>query len=280
MSVLTLLGYPGLQVFGAFRLNLYTAGGLFSLCCYGAALLLILLFFDGTLRHEPSVAEPRAKGDDDSKDALLLRNRPNEGGGDKFDRLAVFICCLTRMGMALVMVYSTTVSGPNMMTMFGWRGEELVFYQSLMHAAVGLFGVLFSLLYVLRLAQGRLSERKAIVFSLSVVLLFFLVTFPGPWHGASIPYEQLAPANSSAAPLVLRAGCRASRAWCASTPAVNVWLFCGSAVLCLGLGVPLLHLNLEILYSKVLGNIKQGTMQAVFLACGEALTVLGPVVFR
>lgn len=42
--------------------------------------------------------------------------------------------------------------------------------------------------------------------------------------------------------------------------------------------MPLMHLNLDILYSKILGNIKQGTMQGAFIICGDILQVIGPVV--
>jgi hypothetical protein len=48
-------------------------------------------------------------------------------------------------------------------------------------------------------------------------------------------------------------------------------------VILLGIGIPLMHLNLEILYSKVLGQIKQGTMQGVFIICGDILHVIGPI---
>lgn len=37
-------------------------------------------------------------------------------------------------------------------------------------------------------------------------------------------------------------------------------------------------LALEILYSKVLGQIKQGTMQGLFIICGDILQVIGPII--
>lgn len=36
-------------------------------------------------------------------------------------------------------------------------------------------------------------------------------------------------------------------------------------------------LNLEILYSKLLGGIKQGTMQGIFVVSGDLLHVIGPL---
>lgn len=43
--------------------------------------------------------------------------------------------------------------------------------------------------------------------------------------------------------------------------------------------MPLIQINLDILYSKVLGPIKQGTLQGVFIACAQILNVVGPLTF-
>ncbi|KAL3091171.1 hypothetical protein niasHS_004290 [Heterodera schachtii] len=43
--------------------------------------------------------------------------------------------------------------------------------------------------------------------------------------------------------------------------------------------IPVSQINLDILYSKVLGNIRQqGTMQGLFVVCSDRLTVVFPIV--
>lgn len=78
---------------------------------------------------------------------------------------------------------------------------------------------------------------------------------------------------------ILEYGCKQAFDWCQYTPAVNPYVYCIAQVILLGISNPLLHLNLDILYSKVLGQIKQGTMQGVFIICGDILLVIGPVIF-
>jgi hypothetical protein len=65
--------------------------------------------------------------------------------------------------------------------------------------------------------------------------------------------------------------------WCEIMPAINVVLYCAAEIVFIGIALPLISLNLEILYSTVLGKIKQGTMQGVFIVSGDILHVLGPV---
>jgi hypothetical protein len=77
---------------------------------------------------------------------------------------------------------------------------------------------------------------------------------------------------------VLEHGCKLSHDWCKYTPAINPFVYCIAKVVLLGISMPLMHLNLEILYSKVLGHIKQGTMQGFFIICGDILQVIGPII--
>lgn len=72
-------------------------------------------------------------------------------------------------------------------------------------------------------------------------------------------------------------GCKVNYDWCDSTPSVNVWVYNVAQALCMGFGMPLMLINLDIIFSKLLGPIRQGTMQGVFMVCGEVLNIAGPV---
>lgn len=125
-----------------------------------------------------------------------------------------------------------------------------------------------------RIAQRYISERRAIILGIGSKLVYLLLTYPYPFLGSTIQYEVL-DGNGS----VVKPGCSARFDWCAHTAAVNVYVYCVALVVCFGLGFPLLVVNLDTLYSRVLGPIKQGTMQGVFLISGECLTVVGPLVY-
>jgi hypothetical protein len=88
-------------------------------------------------------------------------------------------------------------------------------------------------------------------------------------------------------------GCNPEFAWCATTPRVNMFIFFGSLITVLGFSYPLVQINLDILFSKILGNIKQanvytlmiififrqGTLQSHMIICGEVLTIFCPLLF-
>lgn len=53
-------------------------------------------------------------------------------------------------------------------------------------------------------------------------------------------------------------GCSPNFDWCATTPAVNMYLFLSLIILTLGIALPLSSINLDILFSKILGcSVKQ-----------------------
>lgn len=60
--------------------------------------------------------------------------------------------------------------------------------------------------------------------------------------------------------------------------AINVVFYHVALIICLGLAMPVGQLNLDVLYSRLLGPIKQGTMQGLFVAVGDLVTLCGPVI--
>uniref|UniRef100_A0A915NJS9 Uncharacterized protein n=1 Tax=Meloidogyne floridensis TaxID=298350 RepID=A0A915NJS9_9BILA len=58
-------------------------------------------------------------------------------------------------------------------------------------------------------------------------------------------------------------------------------LYMTSLILSTGMAMPVVRMNLDILYSKILGNIKQGVMQGIFFVCQTVLELLGgPIAVR
>ena len=62
-----------------------------------------------------------------------------------------------------------------------------------------------------------------------------------------------------------------------SPQAINVYIYVAGMIIVHGLAIPLCMLNLDVLYSRLLGRIKQGTMQGLFIALGDMLNVGGPM---
>ncbi|KAL3120878.1 hypothetical protein niasHT_001120 [Heterodera trifolii] len=175
----------------------------------------------------------------------------------KLDHLAIFACFVVRINFSAFILYLISLSSPFTMAAFNWSGEQAVIYTMLTHGVVGIMGLLISIGYAMRIFT-RFKERKCILASLCLMLILFLVTFPWPFLSARMP------ANSCAF------------SWCDSTPTVNVYVYHVALVICLGFGMPVGQVNLDTLYSRMLGPIKQGTMQGMFFATGESMMFFGP----
>ena len=59
---------------------------------------------------------------------------------------------------------------------------------------------------------------------------------------------------------------------------MNIVVFAISIVLVFCIAIPLFFINLDIVYSKVLGPIKQGVLQGVMQASGDAIQICGPLI--
>lgn len=94
------------------------------------------------------------------------------------------------------------------------------------------------------------------------------------WALQQLMSDSLSP-NSS----VEIVGCRLEFTWCQTTPQIDFPIFAVSTIVAMGLGFPLVTINLDVLYSKVLGPIKQGTLQGIFIGVAQIMNIVGPMLF-
>ncbi|KAI6170935.1 hypothetical protein M3Y97_01106300 [Aphelenchoides bicaudatus] len=265
-SILTLVKYPGYEYFPGLHLNLYTIP-IYLMLMFGIFTLILLLGpnFRGVLKEAP--VEVKSK----FKELASTTERPH------YDSLAVGICCFTRITIGLSMVYFQTINGPYLMAAFHWKNEEYVRFSSLLRVMNGLTGIALSLSFIFGCMQKWISPRQGIVAAVSSKLLFYIITYPWPFLQSTMTYE-VTGLNALNETIILQPGCKEAMTWCETTPAINVYIYCVAEIVCLGFSLPMMALNLEILYATVLGGIKQGTMQGIFVVSGDLLHILGPVV--
>lgn len=115
-----------------------------------------------------------------------------------------------------------------------------------------------------------------ILISLILFFIFFIVTSPWPFYGDSIKYQEPIDVTKNDT-YTFSPGCDISYDWCSYTAPVNVWVYHVMFAVFIGLGTPLITVNLDILFSRILGPIKQGTMHGVFLAVGDCINIFGPI---
>lgn len=70
---------------------------------------------------------------------------------------------------------------------------------------------------------------------------------------------------------------RYDKDWCYSLRPVNLYIYYISYVLVFGVALPCLNNSLQSLYSLVLGNNRQGTMQGINQAVGSISRISGPL---
>ena len=74
-------------------------------------------------------------------------------------------------------------------------------------------------------------------------------------------------------------GCNLEYAWCENTPQISFPIFTFTGIITMGFALPLLTINVDVLYSKVLGPIKQGTLQGIFISVSQVTNIIGPMIF-
>uniref|UniRef100_A0A914IB32 Uncharacterized protein n=1 Tax=Globodera rostochiensis TaxID=31243 RepID=A0A914IB32_GLORO len=294
------IAFPGWPLAFGIHLNLFTAPILIAMPISTLALYLLFFHFDGTIRLRHDDPQHNSSLNNDNAQNAVDGRRPSRcavAAAPSFDWVAVAICLFTRATVSLCLLNLITVGPPYIQMMFRWRSTEMVRYQSYIVGAIGLHGIAWNLAYAFLDMRKRFSERNAIVGSVGLLLIVYLVTFNWPFLSDTIPYQEQeqqlnvsnlsASSSSSIAPSAAAAefsaveaplGCPQRFRWCETTTLVSMPIFMGSLVLALGVALPVSGINLDILYSKVLGNIRQGTMQGWFIVCGDGLGVVLPIV--
>lgn len=71
---------------------------------------------------------------------------------------------------------------------------------------------------------------------------------------------------------------RYKKEWCHSLRPVNLYVYYIGYAMVFGIALPCLNNSLQSLYSLILGNCRQGTMQGFNQAVGSLSRILGPLV--
>uniref|UniRef100_A0A914P5S0 Uncharacterized protein n=1 Tax=Panagrolaimus davidi TaxID=227884 RepID=A0A914P5S0_9BILA len=295
--IFSLIHYPGIKLLFGMHLNLYTASVYLALITSIIGLFALIFFFYGNLNVLSKEDDPK-----NVQEVVTVVNTSSCNINDsdkkedekfdkniKYDKIAVCVLIYAKIVHETIMLILFSITMPYAMSIFEWNSQQLIFYQSLFMAPMGIVSVIFSICYIRFKLDQKIPERIALMIAIGLFIMFFGATFPWPFISSKIPYEHeqnktayflhseasAALLNTNKSELV---GCKIEYKWCETTPRINLAIFGTSIVLFLGIGIPLLSINLDILYSKVLGPIKQGVLQGIFLSCGEIINIFGPII--
>ena len=113
-------------------------------------------------------------------------------------------------------------------------------------------------------ANFRVPQRYLLLFSLTMFLLLYFLTYPYPIVSSTIPeyngqFERLLPRKTtSQSSATTKGGCNtAEYSWCEGAGTTSPWLFLPIIIGIMGIAFPLAMIALDTIYSKVLGKINQ-----------------------
>ncbi|ETN83670.1 transporter, major facilitator family protein [Necator americanus] len=160
------LGYPGINLFGALDLDMYTAPAFMGIVANSICACLVIFFF-----RESNVGLRKAiipKNDEHVRFFAL----------PSYDRIAIMICIFTRFAQMFVITNLETLGAPLSMTMFGWNKQQTVQYNSLMHGGFGFIGFVIYAVSVYYDIGKMLNHRVCTCVGMLALLTFHLLTFP------------------------------------------------------------------------------------------------------
>ncbi|KAK6766007.1 hypothetical protein RB195_025737 [Necator americanus] len=260
------LGYPGINLFGALDLDMYTAPAFMGIVANSICACLVIFFF-----RESNVGLRKAiipKNDEHVRFFAL----------PSYDRIAIMICIFTRFAQMFVITNLETLGAPLSMTMFGWNKQQTVQYNSLMHGGFGFIGFVIYAISVYYDIGKMLNHRVCTCVGMLALLTFHLLTFP--WWGlpGKIPYQQeYINVNGTTVLNPDPVGCRPSFKWCETTPPVSPILFIVTYIFINGPAFSLINVCMNTVFSTVIGPRNQGTMQGILLLSGSVARMCGPI---
>ncbi|KAH7716128.1 Protein Y53G8AR.7 a [Aphelenchoides avenae] len=261
----TPLSYPGIKLFGGLSMNMYTAPA--YLACFMnifGAIALYFLFkenYAGIIDdHEEEKKALKEAEDDDVEEG-----HHKAAALPMYDVVAVLVCYVTRFTQMFINTNLETIGSPFAMMMFSWTEDTAVTFTAAAQGVVGALTFAVYIAYIVFKIDKILNYRVSCMISLAALALFHIVTYAWPFLPGKVQtYTEfdlfLYIFNSTEEPV----GCNIDKhAWCADLAPVNVWLYYGFYIVCVGLGFPILNITLTTLFSKILGPRRQGTQQGI-----------------
>lgn len=250
MLALYSLGYPGGSL-SIFQFNMYTAPAYINLAIGALELAVVLLFF-----HDYWITT--VSNDEKTNDLSGL------------DWRSVAASCYMRFMMLFCFTFDVTVGSPLTMVMFNWSKQTVVLYNGFIQLADGLISIVGNIL-IGNVVMRYVRERTLMMFGAVAMLLYFVLTFSYPGQPV-LSDGALILANSSNGSLT-----NCDYAWCSYTSRVNIVQYLVGYA-CMSLAFLTGYVPNATLFSKVLGPVRQGTLQGIFAGAGQIAMTISPIV--
>ncbi|CAB3397367.1 unnamed protein product [Caenorhabditis bovis] len=253
------ISYPGYEVFHGVHLHIYSAPIWCSFVLTVVTIVLIQTFMQEV--------EKDSKTDKFEEDNLMtlegLKMSIKKLRETNVDWKLITVCLVVKLANSFSHATMHTIMSLFFMVQYGWTGEETVKASSIVMIGFGGVSSIVLILYIFCKLGLIFPQRYTFLFAIILSGFVFIVTYPHkPISTPVVLYNE-----------TTKAGCNpAEYSWCETAYAVNPYLFLAVTVLVTSPCLPLLHISLDTLYSKILGNIDQNVAHG-------AMTVIDDIVF-
>uniref|UniRef100_A0A0K0E048 MFS domain-containing protein n=1 Tax=Strongyloides stercoralis TaxID=6248 RepID=A0A0K0E048_STRER len=289
-----LFKYPGPVIIGSLHFNIFTVPGYLILFFSSIAIIVLVTCFSSkdTMKNSEAIVihkkineiqmedlDDISIGNGHSLYDTLRKKKKIAKQQIRLDYLAILSCFIIKFTVTTTSILLRTTMIPYLQTVFAFNAKQLVKYITVIQTSVAILSLIWYLMYIFFKISEKLKERFAIVIGLSIYILFYLVTYP--WGFYSHTIRDNLNKNMEIDSRINFNGTDICRyEWCSTTLSINGWVIFPAIIIAIGTASPLILINLEVLYSKLLKTIKQGTMQGLFMSLGDLLGVFCPVFYN
>uniref|UniRef100_A0A914XVC4 Major facilitator superfamily (MFS) profile domain-containing protein n=1 Tax=Panagrolaimus superbus TaxID=310955 RepID=A0A914XVC4_9BILA len=260
--IFTPLGAKGYKVFGQLYFNIYT-GPAFLACIINVAAYL-LVYFCFVERSIGIVDKKTMK----QKGVSL----------PPYDKVAIFICYITRFCQMFVLANLESMNAPLAMTIFAFSKTQVVKYIAVAQLLRSMLAFITYASYI-KFNLGKILNNRIITISALIGLLsFHLTSYSWPFLPGQIKMYTNYDIQNVTLNSTELTGCNVDRfPWCETFNPVNVYVYYIAYVILIGMSFPNLNISMNTLFSKIIGPRPQAAQQGWLQVAGSSARLIGPI---
>ncbi|CEF60920.1 Major facilitator superfamily and Major facilitator superfamily domain, general substrate transporter-containing protein [Strongyloides ratti] len=260
------LGYPGVHILFNIYFHIYNMPSFLAIIANGCSLLAVKFFF-----VEKYVGIHKYEAGKKKDSSLTL---------PKYDKFAVGIAFISRFVQMFIVSSISTLSPIISMMMFNFTKKQTVTVISYAQGFLGFSAFVVYFLFIF-IDIGKYGKfRRNIIIGFGLLITFHLLVYPYSFIYNDSPkvsqYNSKIMTNISSSTELT--GCDISKFdWCENLPIISPYLYFISYSLCIGIAFPVVNAAMNTLFSRMLGNRRQGTMQGCLQTCAGFGVLVAPI---
>ncbi|CAD6195047.1 unnamed protein product [Caenorhabditis auriculariae] len=250
------LGEMGIAVFPGLRIHSNNAPAVLGIVLTIIGFIGIFFFFDETVENV------------ESDKVAITESQKISDEYPQPDKLAMFICMLTRFIQNFTQIAIETLAPAILMLMFHQSRTQAVATMATTYLITGLIATVLYLAIIFTKLSKYVRDRSSNTIILLLFVAHLLATYPWQFY----QNEVYAKNNETGI------GCDVDRfSWCSGLTEAPQWVFYIGYILSYGAFMPFLNVANATLYSKLLHPDRQGTEQSLYDISNTVARIFAPL---